>query len=352
MNQKLIFSNDFNAALDEILADCAYNRLFVIADVNIDRFVMPRIADNPHIASAVKIVTKCGDVNKNIDTLAEVWSGLQQGGATRYSMVLNIGGGVITDMGGFAASTFKRGMRFVNIPTTLLAAVDAAVGGKTGVNFNGYKNEIGVFNEADAVLISSRFFDTLSLTELKSGYGEMVKHALLSDRNSLNEILNFHFEDVAGDTLLSLVAKSVQVKKRIVEEDPTEKGIRKALNLGHTVGHAFESLAMKRLAPVPHGYAVAWGIITELVLSHFALGFDSSLLDRLGKYIVEHYGAFSFGCDDYDNLISLMRHDKKSSAGELNFTLLHDVGKVEINCNVEEKDLRDALDITRDIMHI
>ena len=136
MTQKLIFSNDFNAALDEILADCDYNRLFVIADVNIDRFVMPRIADNPHIASAVKIVTKCGDVNKNIDTLAEVWSGLQQGGATRHSMVLNIGGGVITDMGGFAASTFKRGMKFVNIPTTLLAAVDAAVGGKTGVNFN------------------------------------------------------------------------------------------------------------------------------------------------------------------------------------------------------------------------
>ena len=134
MNQKLIFSNDFNAALDEILADCDYNRLFVIADVNIDRFVMPRIADNPHIASAVKIVTKCGDVNKNIDTLAEVWSGLQQGGATRHSMVLNIGGGVITDMGGFAASTFKRGMRFVNIPTTLLAAVDAAVGGKAIVN--------------------------------------------------------------------------------------------------------------------------------------------------------------------------------------------------------------------------
>ena len=217
----------------------------------------------------------------------------------------------MTDLGGFAAATFKRGIRFINIPTTLLSAVDAAVGGKTGVNFNGLKNEIGVFKEAETVIISTVFFSTLPERELKSGYAEMLKHGLLDGEAVYNKLLDYDFDNVAGNGLLRLVEESVNVKRRIVEQDPFEQGLRRALNLGHTAGHAFESLALKRNSPVPHGYAVAWGMVVEAVLSHTEKGFPSAELYRLADYVCRHYGAFHITCDDYPELIEFMRHDKK-----------------------------------------
>lgn len=346
MSQRLVYSNDVAKTIESLLP--SHDMVFVITDETVRSKVLPRLEfqDIPVIA------IPSGDMNKNIESLAMVWKFLSDNGASRHSVVLNIGGGMVTDLGGFAASTFKRGIRFINIPTTLLAAVDAAVGGKNGINFNGLKNEIGTFNEAEAVVISSCFFDTLPATEIKSGYGEMIKHALLSDRQSLDEILGFDFQSVSGNNLLGLLKKSVEVKRRIVSDDPKEQGIRKALNFGHTAGHAFESLAMKRNAPIPHGYAVAWGLVTELVLSHFVYKFNSALLHRIGKFVEVHYGVFKFGCNDYDDLIKYARHDKKSVAGELNFTLLSDVGNVHIDNAISEPDLKDAFDITRDILHI
>lgn len=350
MSQKIIFTNDVNNAVKSILDDMDYNKLFVLTDVNTRHYVMPIFCET--LVNAIDITIQAGDTNKNMESLAHVWKTLGENGATRRSVLINLGGGMITDLGGFAASTFKRGIKFINIPTTLLSSVDAAVGGKTGINFNGLKNEVGVFNEADAVLISTRPLATLPIDEVKSGFAEMLKHGLLSNKDTFNKLLDYEFNQFHNEHLLSLLEESVNVKRDIVRQDPHEKGLRRALNLGHTVGHAFESLAMKRQSPIPHGYAVAWGMIVELVLSHMMLKFDSNTLHRYSQFVYDNYGAFHISCDDYPELISLMTHDKKSNNGEMNFSLLRDIGNIEINCIASENDVKAALDIYRDLVHI
>ena len=352
MSQKLIFTNEPSAAVDNLLAGHNYNRIFVVADENSAKLAFPKLAASKILSDAKLIEIPAGDINKGLDSVSKIWLELGKNGATRRSLVVNVGGGMVTDLGGFAASTFKRGIDFINIPTTLLGAVDAAVGGKTGINFNGLKNEIGVFNEASAVVISTVFYDTLPVHELKSGFAEMLKHALLSDEKSLDSLLQYDFDNHDFNHLLDLLKESVEVKRKVVLEDPHEKGIRRALNLGHTVGHAFESLAMKRNAPVAHGYAVAWGLVAELTVSNMLNSFDSKILTRIAKFVFDEYGAFRITCDDYDEILELMRHDKKSNAGELNFTLLNGIGDVKIDCTVAEDDVKNALDIYRDFMHI
>lgn len=351
-HQDIIFTNSVGAELERILSGFG-GKVFVVCDDNTKDKVLPLIsAESPRVAQAHVISTAPGDENKNINSLSKIWEELQRGGADRHSIVINIGGGVITDMGGFAAATFKRGLRFINLPTTLLSAVDAAVGGKTGVNFNRFKNEIGVFKEADAVVISTRFFETLPLEEVKSGYAEMLKHGLLESAVSLDKLLDYELDKLDVAHLLSLLEESVNVKRRVVEQDPFEKGIRKALNLGHTVGHAFESLALERNAPVPHGYAVAWGCVVELVLSHIILGFPSPVLHRVASFVRDNYGAPAIECRDYDKLLEYMRHDKKNSGGKINFTLLSAPGGIEINQYPESDDIVAAMDIFRDLMGI
>lgn len=351
-HQQLIFTNQVAHSLDSLLEKSGASSIFVLVDENTHQSVLPKLAGGNKIATAKHIIIPPGDIHKNLASLQKVWESLQDHGATRNSMLINIGGGVVTDLGGFAAATFKRGIRFVNIPTTLLAAVDAAVGGKTGINFNGFKNEIGAFREAEAVIISTCFFSTLPDTEIKSGYAEMLKHGLLSSADAYYRLLDFNFEDSDGETLLKLLEESVEVKRRIVVQDPEEKGLRRALNLGHTAGHAFESLAMQRNAPIPHGYAVAWGLVVEAVLSNMEEHFDSKYLYSLADYVYRHYGAFGITCDDYPRLLDFMRHDKKSIAGEYNFSLLRAPGDVVTGCCVEEEKVKSALDIYRDLMHI
>lgn len=353
-HQDLIFSNDVASHLDALVKRYSPSKLFVLVDSNTHECVLPQlITESKAITQAKVISIEAGDTNKNIESLMHIWAQLVEGGATRKSMMINLGGGVVTDIGGFAGATFKRGIRFVNIPTTLLSAVDAAVGGKTGINFHCFKNEIGAFCEAEAVIISTRFLDTLSSEELLSGYAEMLKHGLISNVDTYNRLLAKDVANIDTDEMLQLLEESVMVKKRIVEEDPTEKGIRRALNLGHTAGHAFESLALQRKSPIPHGYAVAWGLVVELILSHMQLKFPSIELTRLATYIYENYGAFHITCDDYDALIEFMRHDKKNdSANAINFTMLKQVGDIHIDCIAPEDDIKTALDIYRDFMHI
>ena len=350
MSQKIIFTNDVNNAVKNILGDMDYNKLFVLTDENTQHYVMPIFCET--LGNAFNITIKAGDINKNVESLTHIWEQLGTNGATRRSVLINIGGGMITDLGGFAASTFKRGIRFINIPTTLLSSVDASVGGKTGINFNGLKNELGVFNEADAVIISTRPLATLPINEVKSGFAEMLKHGLLSNKDIFNKLLDYDFNRLPNEHLLSLLEESVNVKRDIVSQDPHEKGLRRALNLGHTVGHAFESMAMKRQSPIPHGYAVAWGMIVELILSHMMLKFDSTILHRYSQFVYANYGSFHITCDDYPELINLMAHDKKSNSGEMNFSLLSDIGNIEINCIASEDDVKAALDIYRDLVHI
>ena len=254
---------------------------------------------------------------------------------------------MVTDLGGFAASTFKRGINYINIPTTLLAMVDASVGGKTGINFNGLKNEIGVFNNANTVILDTQFLKTLDAENIRSGYAEMLKHGLISEDKMWAELLNYDLENPDLQKLSQMVADSVAVKERIVTEDPTEQSIRKALNLGHTVGHAFESLALQR-EPVLHGYAVAWGLICELYLSCVKTGFPTDKMHQTVRFIQEHYGKMTITCDDYPTLLELMTHDKKNVAGVINFTLLGEIGDIRINQTATIEDIYEALDFYRE----
>ena len=254
---------------------------------------------------------------------------------------------MVTDLGGFAASTFKRGINYINIPTTLLSMVDASVGGKTGINFRGLKNEIGVFNNAATVILDTQFLKTLDAENICSGYAEMLKHGLISNEQMWAELMNFDLEQPDLKLLSRMVADSVAVKERIVTEDPTEQGIRKALNLGHTVGHAFESFALKH-QPVLHGYAVAWGLICELYLSCMKTGFPTDKMHQTVRFIKEHYGMMTITCDDYPTLLELMTHDKKNVAGIINFTLLGGIGDIRINQTATKDEIYEALDFYRE----
>ena len=283
-----------------------------------------------------------------MDSLASVWTALGEGGATRHSMLINLGGGMLTDLGGFAASTFKRGIAFINIPTTLLAMVDAAVGGKTGINFRGLKNEIGVFNSADTVILDTQFLRTLDRANLCSGYAEMVKHGLISDMQTLAQLLRFDLDNVDYELLADMVAKSVAVKERVVAADPHEKGLRKALNLGHTAGHALESLAMEEGRTVLHGYAVAWGLVCELWLSVVRCGFPTDLMRQVAQFVRETYGQFVITCKEYDRLYEYMTHDKKNTAGSVCFTLLGGVGDIRLDQHASRDEIFEMLDFFRE----
>lgn len=347
MEQKIILSRHLNSELST-LCQGPYDKVFVLTDETTRQLCRPRIQEALPTDKVTDIVIGATDTHKNVETLSYVWKSLGEHGASRHSLLVCLGGGMVTDLGGFAASTFKRGIRFVHIPTTLLSMVDAAVGGKTGINFNGLKNEVGVFSESIAVVIDTAFLQTLDAENLRSGYAEMLKHALLNNETMWAEHLDFPLDRPDFSRLQSMVGESIQVKSDIVTQDPHEKGLRKALNLGHTVGHAFESLALKENRPVLHGYAVAWGIICELFLSVAVCGFPENKMRQTVNFIKEHYGRFDFGCDRYEQLYGLMLHDKKNVGGVINFTLLKDIGQIALDCHVDKDVVFEAFDFFRE----
>ena len=345
MANKVVISTDIAHTLTEAIAEVQHDKLFLLMDETTQQLCLPVVQDIPCLKGATHIVIGATDTHKTLDTLAKVWTELGNGGGTRHSLMVNLGGGMVTDLGGFAASTFKRGIKYINIPTTLLSMVDASVGGKTGINFNGLKNEIGVFNAPETVILDTEFLKTLDHENILSGYAEMLKHGLISTEKQWAELLNFDLEDL--EKLGAIVGESVEVKQRIVTEDPTEKGIRKALNLGHTVGHAFESLALQR-QPVLHGYAVAWGLVCELYLSVAKTGFPVDKMRQTVKFIFDNYGRMPITCDDYPTLLELMTHDKKNVAGQINFTLLGGIGDIRINQTATKEEIEEALDFFRE----
>lgn len=348
--QEVIICQNLKEDLSTAVNRCPHDKLFILVDEHTHQLCLPLIQDLPFMQEATIITIGAGDIHKHVDTLVHVWKELGDNGGTRHSLMINLGGGMVTDLGGFAASTFKRGIKYINIPTTLLAMVDASVGGKTGINFNGLKNEIGVFSPAQSVLIDTEFLKSLDINNILSGYAEMLKHGLISTTEHWAELLKFDMNAIDYKALQTLVAKSVKIKEDIVEQDPFEKGIRKALNLGHTVGHAFESLALETHRPVLHGYAVAWGIVCELYFSHLKTGFPKDKLRQTLQFIKEHYGVFTFDCKQYDRLYEFMTHDKKNSAGIINFTLLGEVGDIRINQSATKEEIMDMLDFYRESM--
>lgn len=350
MKQEVILCTQLNDSLQQAIDRCEHDRLFVLTDAHTHTLCLPALRQLPCMAGAREIVIGAEDVNKTLDNLAHVWQTLSQEGATRHSLLINLGGGMVTDLGGFAAATFKRGINYINIPTTLLAMVDAAVGGKTGINFNGLKNEIGSFCPASSVLLETEFLRSLDHRNFFSGYAEMLKHGLISEPAHMSQLLNFDTRHIDYALLKQMVGRSVAVKENIVEQDPKEHGIRKALNLGHTVGHAFESLALSRQQPVLHGYAVAWGLVCELYLSATRCGFPTSVMRQVVDFVKENYGRLDFDCQHYEQLYSLMLHDKKNTAGIINFTLLREVGDICLDQTTDKESIFEALDFYRECM--
>jgi 3-dehydroquinate synthase len=345
--QKVIIADSLEQTLTQAIGECEHDRTFLLADETTQKACVPLIADFDCLKGAQTIIIGATDTHKTLESLAHVWEELGKGGATRHTLLINIGGGMVTDLGGFAASTFKRGINYINIPTTLLSMVDASVGGKTGINFRGLKNEIGVFNNAASVILDTQFLRTLDQENILSGYAEMLKHGLISNEQMWAELLNYDIETPDFGLLQSMVEESVAVKQRIVTEDPTEQGIRKALNLGHTAGHAFESFALQK-HPILHGYAVAYGLICELYLSAVKTGFPSDKMHQTVSFIKAHYGKMTITCDDYPTLLELMTHDKKNTAGIINFTLLGGIGDIRINQTATKEEIYEALDFYRE----
>lgn len=347
MKQRVIISRHLKTELAKAIAECEHDRIFVLVDETTNKLCWTLVKDYLCLKDAQTIVIGATDRRKNLDTLVHVWESLQQGKATRHSLLINLGGGMVTDLGGFAASTYKRGINFINVPTTLLAMVDASVGGKTGINFGGLKNEIGVFNDAEFVLLDTNWLRTLDEENIRSGYAEMLKHGLIADETMWAELINFNLTQPNLHQLASMLDKSVRIKERIVAEDPHEKGIRKALNLGHTFGHAFESWAMKR-QPVLHGYAVAFGLIAELYLATTRTDFPTERMRQTVNFIRAYYGSLPITCNDYPELIELMHHDKKNRGNEINVTLLGGIGDIRIDQTITEEDIKEALDFFRE----
>ncbi len=334
--------------VENTIDNIRHDKLFIITDEHTHIHCLPLLAKVTQIRDATEIVIPANDTNKTITSLEKVWKVLTENGATRHSLLINLGGGMVTDLGGFAAATFKRGIRYINIPTTLLGSVDASVGGKTGVNFEGYKNEIGSFYPSEYVIISSDFLHTLDRTAILSGYAEMIKHALIHPGSEWEKILSFPLDEIDYLRLNELAFRSVEIKRGIVDKDPYERNIRKALNLGHTIAHSFESFAMSNGKPVQHGYAVAWGMIVELYLSHRICCFPKDKLLKTVRFIHRYYGAFNITCDHYEMLYEITKHDKKNEGDKINFTLLSEIGNVQIDMTADKNLIFEAFDFYRD----
>ena len=332
--------------LDNTVSLLEADKVLVVTDLNVERLVFPLLKESGILNEAPRIAILPGENDKNLETVTKVWDKLESIGATRRSIILNIGGGVVTDLGGFAAATFKRGIRTINFPTTLLGAVDAATGGKTGIDYKGLKNEIGAFHMPSKVIISALPFKTLPKDEVLSGYAEMIKTALISDRKFYLRLLEM--EAMLSDERLlgEAVEKCVGIKEEVVALDPQEKNLRKILNFGHTAGHAMESLRIERNQKVTHGMAVAHGILIALIISHMKFGFDSIEVAHYRNFLKTYYGAPLFKCEDIEEVIHKMNSDKKNQYyGKPLFTLLKSIGVPEINCNPTQAEIQEALDI-------
>ncbi len=327
--------------LNDHLRETDYSSVFILVDENTHEYCLPLFLPKVASNAAIEIIElESGEENKNIETCTQVWSVLSELGGDRKSLMINLGGGVLTDMGGFIAATFKRGIQFINVPTTLLAMVDASVGGKTGVDLGALKNQIGVITEPEMVLILPEFLNTLEEKQLRSGFAEMLKHGLIQDP-AYWKILSKtnHYRDLSA-----LIKTSVEIKAAVVIEDPTEQHKRKILNFGHTLGHAVESYCLENneIKTLLHGEAIAIGMILEGFISYISVGLPLETALEIKNVFDTHFSKVHFIEEDIDQCIDYLKFDKKNSHGEVKFSLLSNIGAPAIDILVQEETIREA----------
>lgn len=339
----IFFNAESYEVLNQHVAQKAYSGIFIITDTNSNEQCLPQLLSNLTTEINIEIIEiEPGEESKNIDTCVEVWKILTDFGADRKSLIINLGGGVVTDLGGFVASTFKRGIAFIHIPTTLLAMVDASVGGKNGVDLGALKNQIGVISNPEMVLIDTAFLDSLPQNQMRSGLAEMLKHGLIFDKTYWNRFTDLSKIDFADFD--ALIHRSVTIKNTIVMQDPTENGIRKALNYGHTIGHAIESYFLQNPTKetLLHGEAIAAGMVLEAFMSLSGNKINSKEYYEIKNVINGIYKRIIFDDADLGPILELLIHDKKNEYGNIQFALLDGIGGISINQNVENEIIMQA----------
>lgn len=334
-----IYFNDW-AALEAVIDDSKYSQVLVIVDENTDKYCLPIFSE--HIKTPFSIIRiASGEQHKTIATCQDIWSRMIELGADRHSLCVNLGGGVIGDMGGFTAATFMRGMDFIQLPTTLLSQVDASVGGKLGIDFHEYKNLVGIIKDPNGVFIFPEFLNTLPKDQIRSGFAEVIKHGLIADAPIFEELSRLSSLDAVDWT--PIIEASVSIKKFVVEQDPLERGHRKILNFGHTLGHAIESICLSSANPLLHGEAIAIGMVMETHLS-YAKGYVSlEACDKVKASILQTFGHHPDRIPTYEDILPVMLHDKKNKGGSIKFSLLEAIGTANINQEVTPNQIQEAI---------
>lgn len=327
-------------SLATFFAQNEYSHIAILVDEFTNKYCLPIIQDLLP-SNFIKILIKSGEHHKNLATCERVWDRMTKANMDRHSLLVNLGGGVIGDLGGFCASTYKRGIDFIQIPTTLLAQVDASVGGKLGIDFHGLKNHIGVFQLPKAVLIDPTFIDTLSIQQKKSGFAEIIKHCLIRDEKEWSAIRQQSFEEL---DLSKLIAHSVAIKEAVVLEDPKEAGLRKILNFGHTLGHAIETYLLdKGKRKILHGEAIAIGMIVEAFISHQRDLISLQELEEIESYLFENYGLVKLHPEEISKIIALTAQDKKNKGKEIRFSLLTGIGDCGYDIPISASEMKKAI---------
>ena len=344
-NYPIHFNEKAYEALNNHLKENKYSNIFIIVDSNTNEFCLPNFLPYLETDLTIEIIEfEAGEENKNIDTCVEIWNVLTELGADRKTLIINLGGGVVTDLGGFVSSTFKRGVDFIHIPTTLLSMVDASVGGKNGVDLGNLKNQIGVINVPIMVLIDTQYLETVPQNEMRSGLAEMLKHGLIYDKKYWEQFLDLKEIDFADFD--QLIYRSVEIKNEIVTQDPTEKNIRKSLNFGHTLGHAIESyfLENKDKTTLLHGEAIAVGMILESYISLKKDLLSNDEYFEIKSSLKTIYDDIIFDENDIKPILELLIHDKKNEYGAIKFALIEGIGKIKINQSVENELILNAFE--------
>lgn len=338
IENNIIVTNDINKEIRNILENSDYQKVAIIADENTESHCLPLILDAVGEHWLLRI--NSGETNKNLNTCEQLWSALTEASFGRKDLIINLGGGVIGDMGGFVASTYKRGIDFINLPSTLLSQVDASIGGKLGIDFNGFKNHIGIFKDPAKVIVYPEFIKTLSQRELYSGFAEVIKHGLIKDAAYWSKMTHTEFKDYDWSQIIN---HSIEIKSEVVENDPFEQGERKILNFGHTIGHAIETYFLETPERLLHGEAIAVGIICEAFLSFKFAGLSESELNEITNYIVRTYKPQTIDNQIFEKIILLTLQDKKNHAGIVNYSLLKGIGECGYDYQVPKQLVLDSL---------
>ena len=343
-NYYVNFQEDAYVKLNQFIASYNPSKIFVLVDENTHENCAQKLLQTIETTKEIELIEiESGEENKNLETCSGVWHALTELGADRKSLLINLGGGVITDLGGFAASCFKRGIAFVNIPTTLLSMVDASVGGKTGVDLGVLKNQIGLFSDPEMVLIDFDYLETVPAREIISGLAEIIKYGITYDVKLWDEIMSF--KELSINNISTLIHRSIEIKNEVVTEDPKEAGLRKILNYGHTLGHAVESyfLESEEKEKLTHGEAIAIGMITEAYISEKLLNFPFEKLQNIKEKLIAIYGKVTILESDFEPIMEYLIHDKKNVGGRVNFVLLNDFESFKLDCKVEKELIIEAL---------